>query len=136
MKEGMKMQTAMENKQNEKLVQFCQDARQLIMRKEYEKCYEIVCATMSKYPDTPQPHNILGILLEKTGHHSDAMHHFRAALALDGTYRPASQNLETYGTFYYHGACAFDEMDCELEGSNCCTVVYDNPNIRYAVRRK
>ena len=41
-----------------------------------------------------------------------AMKHFRAALALDPTYEPASYNLEQYGTMTLEEKhCAFDEED-------------------------
>lgn len=130
------MLSALLNKQDKKLSQFCINARKLIMERDYEKCYEMTCAMMSEYPDAPQPHNILGILLEKTGHHPAAMNHFRAALVLDATYRPAIENLDTYGTFHSSGKCVFDETECTQEDENCYTIVYDDQNIGRVVRRK
>lgn len=129
------MQVTMSHTQDEKLTRFCQDAKQLILAGDYEKCREMVSTIMGEYPDAPHPHNILGVLLEKTGHHADAMRHFRAALALDSTYRPASQNLETYGTFYSSGASAFDEEDCIPVHKDCCSVIFDAQNIGHVVRR-
>lgn len=130
------MHKAMYHKQDKKLICFCNDAKHLIVEGEYKKCHDLICEVMREYPDAPQPHNILGILLEKTGHHPEAMNHFRAALALDATYRPAEENLETYGTFHCHGKCAYDEMDCEAECSKNYSIVYDDQNIGYVVRRK
>lgn len=130
------MQRTMLNKQNKKLHQFCEDAKRLVLENEYDKCYEMTCAMMSEYPDAPQPHNIMGILLEKTGHHPAAMNHFRVALVLDATYRPAIENLDTYGTFYSCGRCIFDESECVPEHENSYTIVYDDQNIGRVVRRK
>ncbi len=113
------MRKVMSNMQEKKLLCFCNEARELIVAGDYKKCHDLICVVMSEYPDAPQPHNILGILLEKTGHHTEAMNHFRAALALDATYGPAEENLETYGTFHCHGQC-----------------VYGDQNMDYIVRRK
>ena len=124
------------NEETEKLSKFCSDARKLVLSGDYEACRDIICTEMAKYPDAPHPHNILGILLEKTGDHSSAMKHFRAALALDASYRPAEQNLETYGTFYSHGRCAFDDSDCAPEPINCYTIKYSDEHICQVVRRR
>lgn len=48
---------------------------------------------MYKYPYSPEPHNLLGILLEKEGKHVEAMKHFRAYLDLDPTYCSALRNI-------------------------------------------
>lgn len=103
------------NREKKAMLTLCSQARQFILTADYARCYETICEAMEKYPDSPHPHNLLGILLEKTGQHEEAMRHFRAAYALDPTYMPARQNLETYGTFYSVGKCAFDETDCILD---------------------
>lgn len=89
----------------------CSTVKNLVANREYENCIAVIRAAMGENPDSPQPHNLLGIVLEKTGNHSAAMKHFRAAWALDPTYAPALHNLNTYGTFFTHGDCAFDEND-------------------------
>ena len=124
------------NEQTERLSKFCTDARELILSGEYEACRKMTCLEMEQFPDAPQPHNILGILLEKIGQHPIAMKHFRAALALDASYRPAAQNLETYGTFYSHGRCAFDDGDCVPEPVSCYTIKYSNEHVYQVVRRR
>ena len=53
---------------------------------EYQNCKMQIFDAMRKYPHAPQPHNLLGVLLEKEGDHPAAMRHFRAAWALDPTY--------------------------------------------------
>ena len=75
--------------------------------------YEI----MGKFPHSPQPHNLLGLLFEKEGNHIMAMKHFRAAYSLDPSYLPVRHNLDKFGTFYSSGSCAFVESDCKEENS-------------------
>lgn len=93
----------------------CKTIRELIDVKDYEKCESMICSAMERYPHAPEPHNLIGILLEKRGDHLTAMKHFRAAWALDPTYVPARQNLDCYGTFFSSGNCAYDESDCKAE---------------------
>lgn len=90
----------------------CMRVRTLIDAHAYEQCYEIITEAMKKYPSAPQPHNLLGILLENQGNHLLAMKHFRAAWALDPTYLPARYNLEVYGTFFTTKQGAYDETEC------------------------
>lgn len=96
---------------NYELTKLCNLVRNMVVSGHYEACLEHICNAMEKYPHAPEPHNLLGIVLEKTGDHGSAMKHFRAALALDSTYLPANHNLVTYGTFRPRGKCAFDEGD-------------------------
>lgn len=99
----------------EELNRLCVTVKGLISLQDYEKCESLIRSTMGKYPHAPEPHNLIGILLEKKGDHLTAMKHFRAAWALDPTYIPARQNLDCYGTFFSSGKCAYDESDCEME---------------------
>lgn len=85
--------------------------KELVMKEKYKECEKLIYKAMNDYPHAPQPHNLLGIVLEKTGNHMLAMKHFRASWALDPTYRPANHNLQNYGTFFSNGRCAFDEND-------------------------
>jgi len=94
------------------LAVLCNSVRELIKHKEYHKCELLIKDAMKEYPHAPQPHNLIGILLEEKGDHITAMKHFRAAWALDPAYIPARCNLERYGSFYATGKCAFDESDC------------------------
>lgn len=66
----------------------------------YKECEEMLSYTMYLHPHNPEPHNLIGILLEKKGDHVMAMRHFRVSLDLDPTYKPAQVNLETFGTFF------------------------------------
>ena len=91
----------------------CSDVRKLVQTGSYDKCEELIFKAMVKYPNAPQPHNLLGVILEKVGNHTEAMKHFRASWALDSTYAPACENLSAYGTIHSRRRCAYDESDCK-----------------------
>ena len=119
----------------EDLSALCASVRELVDIKDYQACESLIRGAMGKYPDAPEPHNLLGILLEKTGDHLEAMKHFRAAWALDPAYRPAQRNLECYGTFFSSGRCAYDENDCPMEEGSRYQVEYDARGVGRVVRR-
>jgi len=48
--------------------------------------------------NAPQVHNLIGIMFELKHEESLAMRHYRASATLDGTYRPALENLYRLGT--------------------------------------
>lgn len=118
MKGGVVMKSAQEF-ENEKLVLLCDTVRTLYEEEKYEECFDLIYKGMNEFPHAAEPHNLLGILLEKSGDHVLAMKHFRAAWALDPTFKPANHNLHYYGTFFCDGKCAFDESDLpELQTFN------------------
>lgn len=119
----------------EQLQVLCDTVRTLVGEGDYEKCREIIFASMANFPDAAQPHNLYGLLLEREGFHAAAMKHFRAAWALDPSYRPARQNLDHYGTFFSCGCCAFDESDCPEEHTGESETVRDRRGIKRAERR-
>lgn len=92
----------------------CKEIRELINKRDYKKSFNIIVSAMQIYPDAAQVHNLLGILYEKQDKHLLAMRHFRAALALEPSYVPAIQNLESFGTFFSKALIAFDESDCHV----------------------
>lgn len=111
------------------LARLCRIVREYVNEGSYEKCMEPIKEAMKIYPDAPHPHNLMGIVLEKTGDHKSAMRHFRAAWALEPTYLPARHNLETYGTFFSTGRCAFDESDVPRQETEQPDVEYDNRGV-------
>ena len=113
----------------------CDGVREYARARDYQKCVAMICEAMGKFPMAPQPHNLLGIVMEKEGNHTGAMKHFRAAYALDPTYLPARQNLDLYGTFFSRGGCAYDESDCPREAPSPFQIKYDEKGIGHAVRR-
>ena len=96
----------------------CNKIRALTGMGDYRKCESLIISAMGKYPHAPEPHNLLGVLLEKEGDHPAAMKHFRAAWALNPTYMPARQNLDNFGTFFSRSRYAYDESDCPAEEKN------------------
>lgn len=119
------------------LSDICHKAREFVKRQEYDECEFMIQCAMKQYPHAPEPHNLLGIVLEKKGDHIGAMKHFRAAWALDSTYMPARYNLDYYGTFYKKGSCAFDESDCIQEiKKKEVRIEYDEHGVGHVVRGK
>lgn len=118
---------------SDELAGLCASVRAFVIEGAYESCMEPICQAMERYPNAPQPHNLLGIVLEKMGDHLVAMKHFRAAWALDPTYRPADHNLHTYGTFYSHGRPAFDESDVPPAPPSNIMIEYDKKGIGHMV---
>ena len=86
--------------------------RDLIQRGQYHECYAVIVDEMKNSPHAPEPHNLMGMLLEWQGNHQLAMRHFRVAWDLDQTYLPARHNLDVYESFYVTGTGAYDESDC------------------------
>ena len=92
---------------------FCLRVRESMLLGDYEKCLEDICYGLYHYPHAPEPHNLMGILLEKQSNHLLAMKHFRAALDLDPTYEPAKANIAAFANFNLHGQeGAFTYDDC------------------------
>lgn len=117
-----------------KLNNLCVFVRGLTRKGKYSDSERLITNAMQKYPHAPEPHNLLGLLLEEKGDHSAAMKHFRAAYALDPTYLPAKQNLEHFGTFFSFGQCAYDESDCPEEKHDEYIVEYDKRGIGHVKR--
>lgn len=111
------------------LDQLCISIRELVSDGLYKSCMKPICDAMEQNSHAPQPHNLMGIVLEKLGDHSAAMKHFRAAWALDPTYKPALHNLNTYATFFSRGKCAFDENDLPTEKDRKIEVFYNEQGI-------
>ena len=110
------MNTMKEQMINTKEIMEERELRQLCFQHDFIKAEKMAALAMEKYPDAAQPHNLYGAILEMTDQHVSAMKHFRAALALDPTYEPASYNLEQYGTLTLEGKhCAFDEEELETK---------------------
>lgn len=103
-------------KNNEKdLKILCVSVRGLVEKGEFIIAREMIRDAMSKYPHAPQPHNLLGILLQKTGEIRMALNHFRVAWCLDPTYAPAEHNISVFSSFFNRGECAYDETDIKKE---------------------
>jgi len=129
------MKTQIASESETELKALCRNIKELVNLKEYQKCETILSAAMSKYPHAPEPHNLIGVLLEKQCDHVAAMKHFRAAWALDPTYLPARQNLNMFGTFFSQGEAAFEESDCPEEKFDEYKIERDAHGIGHVIRR-
>ncbi|MDK2918641.1 MAG: hypothetical protein PWQ37_1374 [Candidatus Petromonas sp.] len=76
-------------------------AKKCILEKRYDRAEEFLKKAVSMDVDSPEPHNLLGVLSEFKKDVSNAQKHYRAALALDPTYEPANKNLERTAQFRY-----------------------------------
>lgn len=95
------------------LMGLCGRVKDYLRRDAYQECMEDICYAMYLHPDAPEPHNLLGILMERQQNHIGAMKHFRAALDLDPTYLPAKENLMEYARFQTPSPkCRFCDADC------------------------
>lgn len=129
------MKADVNNQSISELNELCMAVRAKVNDGEYQSCIDSICVAMQLNPHAPQPHNLLGIVLEKMGDHTAAMKHFRAAWALDPTYKPASHNLDTYGTFYSSGICAFDESDLTTLTQSTVEIVYDERGVGHVISK-
>lgn len=68
-------------------------AKKCINERRFEAAQEHVRQAIAADATKPEGFNLLGILLEMQGAKLEAQKNYRAALALDPTYRPASENL-------------------------------------------
>lgn len=78
-----------------------------LQKHELSKAYNLISEEMHDNMDSPIPHNLLGIYYEISRDDCSARKHYRAAYALDPTYKPACRNLERIISF---NRC--DELFC------------------------
>lgn len=98
---------------------------------DYSKAEENIKRAMLERPHSPEAHNLYGILEELQSDGNLARKHYRAAYALDPTYKPATRNLERITTFeYYLYNKKIDYGDQpEVEPENPYIVVYDSNHV-------
>ena len=82
----------------EDLVEF---AKLNIITNNFEKAEEILKQAIGKDPSSPITHNLLGVISEYKGDILQAQKYYRAALALDPTYKPAESNIRRTVEFDY-----------------------------------
>ncbi|KUO73417.1 MAG: hypothetical protein APF77_09485 [Clostridia bacterium BRH_c25] len=106
--------------------------------KDYSTAQEYIGYAMLENNHAPEVHNLLGILAELTEDLSLAGKHYRAANALDPTYKPASKNLERITSFYYRvGNVNPDFGDKPEEEETIPYVIeYDDKNIGHFRRKE
>jgi Flp pilus assembly protein TadD len=69
-------------------------ATEELQQEKFEKAYKTILSAINLNLDAPEPHNLIGIWYELKNKTDLARKHYRAAYALDPTYKPASENLE------------------------------------------
>lgn len=101
--------------ETEDLKNLCDTVRNNVREGKWEECEKLIPKYMELYPHSAVPHNLMGIVLEKRRKHVDAMRHFRAAAALDASYKPVNFNMELFSAFekMWNDEPAFDIRDCE-----------------------
>lgn len=129
------MKNQMDSEQLRELQILCIDVKRLILQHDTQESEKLIISAMCRYPHAPQPHNLMGILLEEQQDHLTAMKHFRAAWSLDPTYTPASENLACFGNLFSDKKYAFDEADClPVKINSTYTIAYDEKGIGHVVK--
>ena len=101
------------NAYENELTALCEAAREMTADGHYDRCQEMLATAMARHPDAPEPHNLLGVVLQQLGEHARAMKHFRAAYALDPSYEPARLNLECFGSIANRGEAAWQASEAQ-----------------------
>lgn len=104
----------------ESFIDVLEYAKACILSKDYKKAEEYLKKAISLDVDSPEPHNLLGILCEIKRDISLAQMHYRAALALDPTHQAANSNLERTAQFEYtfRGMDYGESLKKEDKGNN------------------
>ncbi|MBM7555757.1 sigma-54-dependent transcriptional regulator [Halanaerobacter jeridensis] len=76
-------------------------AKELINKQQFEKAKENLQQAVSLDTSKPEAFNLLGVIFEMQENVLEAQKKYRAALALDPTYKPAQDNLDRTSEFEY-----------------------------------
>jgi Tfp pilus assembly protein PilF len=71
-----------------------QQAKAAVETYDFESAVSWAQAAVAQDTSRPEAFNLLGVLLERRGARLEAQRYYRAALALDPTYKPAWSNLD------------------------------------------
>ena len=114
--------------------------RALVAQRHFSEAEDEAAQAMAAAPHDAQPHNLMGIIAESRNDHVQAMKHFRAAWALDPTYRPARINMERYGSFSGQmPRPVYDETECApdpAESRPAYRIEYDAKGIGHVIREE
>ena len=114
--------------------------RALVAQRHFSEAEDEAAQAMTAAPHDAQPHNLMGIIAESRNDHVQAMKHFRAAWALDPTYRPARINMERYGSFSGQMTRpVYDETECApcpAESRPAYRIEYDKHGIGHVVKEE
>lgn len=73
-------------------------AKNAINKRDFSKAKEMLKKATSEDSEKPEPFNLLGVIYEMQHKQAEAMKMYRAALALDPSYKPANENIERAGS--------------------------------------
>lgn len=90
----------MKNLKTEKFIKLISEATEKLQKNSLDESYRIIKNALCENPDAPEPHNLLGLWYEKNKKFDLARKHYRAAYALDPTYKSATVNLERVCTMF------------------------------------
>lgn len=130
------MKRAMHMEKTGELAALCQSAKRLITKGKYQEGRLLVGEMLQRFPEAPEPHNLLGLLWEREGDERAAMRHFRAAWALDPSYLPARYNMERLGSFFQAKGTkpAYTPRDCpEGQAAGAGRLEYDGRGVGHVV---
>ena len=135
-KEGTAMLTAEKTNDCTGLIALCNTVKDLLCDCEFAAATTLIAGAMGQHPHAPEPHNLMGLLLEREGDHLAAVKHFRAAWALDPTYLPARYNLSQYADLFCSARKdAYLPEDCPQEQyHHPCKIVYDENGIGHVLK--
>jgi len=78
-----------------------EQAKLSITRRDFNRALTLLQRTVGMAPNHPEPFNLLGVLYEMKGRLDEARQMYRAALAVDPSYRPAGANLHRVTQWRY-----------------------------------
>lgn len=112
-------------------------AKEALKNGEYDLAEAEIKKAMNENPHSPSVHNLYGILEELQKEDNLAHKHYRAAYALDPTYRPAIKNLERISTLEEHASKAHIDFgdEPEKEEENLYVLEYDKNHVGH-LRKK
>ncbi|WP_313344100.1 tetratricopeptide repeat protein [Sedimentibacter sp.] len=102
---------------SEKFKKLINEATEKLRNDSFDESYKIIKNALCENPDAPEPHNLLGLWYEKNRNYDLARKHYRAAYALDPTYKSATVNLERVCTMFSGRQIPLDFGE-NLEDSN------------------
>lgn len=99
------------------------DAVASLKARDFQESRSDIADAMALNMDAPEPHNLLGILYELMGDRQAARKHYRAAYALDPTYKPSCRNLERLTSYN------FSTLSADIDfGTGCESGSAENRN--------
>ena len=81
--------------------EYLEFGKKCILEKNYDSAKEYLKKAIDENLEAPEPQNLLGVLYEYEEDLLIARKHYRAALEMDPTYKPAIENLERVSSLRY-----------------------------------